>query len=358
MNEFDISVIIPMYNGGNKILKCLKALSNQTFTGNYEVLIVDDASKDDSVNIVKNCITNLSRSDCFKLIECDTNGRAGSARNIGLKKACGEYITFIDQDDYPDKDYLKKLYELTANGSIDCVYCNVMETSGKAYVRPIFEKIVIDDFFRKSAVTKFGYVFAMLLRRDFLMQIKLFFPENLLFEDVLYNAILFSRIEKIQYIPECLYYRVGDIDSQTANLSSKKLLDRIKATKWYLTEYEEIIRHTHCSTEINNLALYYISLSCAYFLTIVDNQFIEEVCDEIISFIRDNKISKKIALNVAHDKNMPVDSYNIIQTIFLGKKKLIRKIRFIKFKKKIYTVMSLPVRISIKVIRSIRDLEK
>lgn len=108
-------------------MTCLERLAEQTFAGAYEIIIVDDMSTDESVQLVEDKINNFERKSIFKLIKCDNNGRAGRARNIGVSKASGKYILFIDQDDYPDFSMLGKMYHLTQNGTTDCVSCGILE---------------------------------------------------------------------------------------------------------------------------------------------------------------------------------------------------------------------------------------
>ena len=71
-----VSVVIPLYNGANKIGKCLRSLDNQDFSGTFEVLIIDDCSTDDSVEKVKRTIAELNRKEYFRIIECEKNKRS------------------------------------------------------------------------------------------------------------------------------------------------------------------------------------------------------------------------------------------------------------------------------------------
>lgn len=131
-----ISVVIPLYNGGDRITKALKELDCQSFQEAYEVIVVDDHSTDDSLTVVENAVKGLNHPEYFRVIYCETNGRAGRARNIGVREAKGEYILFVDQDDYPDRELLQVLYSLknwsrtndgisSETGSFRVVYCDI-----------------------------------------------------------------------------------------------------------------------------------------------------------------------------------------------------------------------------------------
>lgn len=258
-----ISAIIPMYNGGEKIRVCLQKLDQQDIQEPYEVLIVDDASPDGSADKTEEHIRGLSHPERFRLIRCAENGRAGQARNIGVREATGEYIVFLDQDDYPDTGMLKVLYELTENGKFDCTVCDIVDKNGGEYHRyPCGRKETLTPEDRKQAMTQFGYVFAILIRKKIIEENRLHFPEKVMFEDSLYNHGLLSCIDSIHTAEKVLYYRDDDENSQTASLSVKKLRDRVKATEIYLDNFQKSTKIIHYMPIINQYAFYYIYLSC------------------------------------------------------------------------------------------------
>ena len=162
-----ISVVIPLYNGSDHIKKCIEQLDNQDCRFPFEVFIVDDASTDNSAEIVELQIKELKQSENFHLIRSPKNGRAGSARNIGIKAATGEYILFIDQDDYPDTTMLRLLWENSKDGSVDLVSCAVMDRYGGPYFRPEIsgDRPVSEDV-RKQLLQSYGYVFSSLTIRE------------------------------------------------------------------------------------------------------------------------------------------------------------------------------------------------
>lgn len=110
-----ISVIIPVYNSESTIRKCLESLIHQTYT-NYEVLIIDDGSTDNSLDICKEVCHHSNNVHIFH----KENGGSASARNLGLEKAKGEWITFVDSDDWVYPDYLNN-YVLCVNNNVDLI---------------------------------------------------------------------------------------------------------------------------------------------------------------------------------------------------------------------------------------------
>ena len=114
-----ISIIIPTYNRGYTILKSIKSVLNQTYK-NFEILIIDDGSNDNT----KDLILNLEDSR-IKYIKLKNNKGASFARNIGIQKASGKYISFLDSDDIYRQDKLEKQYTNLIMNNADFDFCKV-----------------------------------------------------------------------------------------------------------------------------------------------------------------------------------------------------------------------------------------
>lgn len=114
-----ISIIVPIYNVERYIRKCLDSIANQTYK-DFEVLMINDGSTDRSAEIAETYL----HDNRFQLIN-KSNGGQGQARNIGLEKAKGEYVCFIDSDDFIASEYLEILYGLLKNNSADIAQCGV-----------------------------------------------------------------------------------------------------------------------------------------------------------------------------------------------------------------------------------------
>lgn len=104
-----ISVIIPVYNAGKKICRCLDSVINQDFK-DFECIVVDDGSSDNSATVIKEYIQRDNRF----IGVCKSNGGVSSARNVGLSKAKGDWIVFIDSDDYIKKNHLSVIAAATS----------------------------------------------------------------------------------------------------------------------------------------------------------------------------------------------------------------------------------------------------
>ena len=109
-----ISIIIPIYNGERVIERCLSSLLKQTYT-DFEVLVIDDGSTDATVQKV------LSFADSRVRLICKKNAGVSTARNLGIENALGEYIVFVDGDDYVESSYLQALFSLYEEGALAVV---------------------------------------------------------------------------------------------------------------------------------------------------------------------------------------------------------------------------------------------
>lgn len=120
-NNPKISVIIPVYGVEKYIAKCIESIKNQTFT-NFEAILINDGTKDNSVAVAEDAIAG----DVRFIILHKENGGQGSARNLGLDNARGDYIAFIDSDDWVEPRYLQAMYEKIAEEDADVCACDVL----------------------------------------------------------------------------------------------------------------------------------------------------------------------------------------------------------------------------------------
>lgn len=117
MNKPLISVIVPIYNVAPYVRECLDSVINQTYK-NLQIILVNDGSTDESESITREYLSD----ERIELV-CTKNGGLSRARNIGLEKAIGEYIYFIDSDDYIDLRFLEEMVEIARKYKIELV-CN------------------------------------------------------------------------------------------------------------------------------------------------------------------------------------------------------------------------------------------
>lgn len=227
-----VSVIIPIYNKTEYIEKCLESIANQTYK-DFEVIMVDDGSTDDTSEKCKRFESKDSRFHYYY----KSNGGVSSARNYGIKVASGEYISFIDADDFIESEYFEKLYKLTLNDSPDVVQCGMnLIRNGKITELTPYDNVWSGDEFRYQVLSRKFPVFLLQTTCTKIYKRKLIIDNNICFdedvshsEDCLFNTMLLPYINTIRTISYCGYNYIQDNSTLTKSKSSyKKTYQSIK----------------------------------------------------------------------------------------------------------------------------------
>lgn len=230
--ETKFSIIIASYNIEKYIKKCIESVLSQTFE-NYEIIVVDDGSIDDTKKEI------MKYEDKIRFIEHKENKFLGGTRNTGIEAARGEYILFLDGDDYLNNDYvLEKLDNLIGNQDVDVIYMG-FEMIGKKTSVIIPSKDNCTKEFR-IAGDRYTNAWSKCWRREFLLKNNLRFPENRYYEDVIfvYNAIMKTDSYLIADFPVHTYYS-GRPGSITTNIKFKNIHDNLDNIEDLLKIMEE-----------------------------------------------------------------------------------------------------------------------
>lgn len=238
-----ISVIIPVYNVEECLSRCLDSVIKQTYT-NLEIIVVDDGATDNSGQI---CDEYREEDKRIKVIH-KLNGGLSDARNVGLDAATGEYISFIDSDDWVSQDYVECLYRIIKKDNYDVAICDFVRSKDESVVdKKNTEKLITYD--NKDAIRNLLYqrisssVCAKLFKRNLWENIR--FEVGKLYEDVIPIYLVFQQSKKIIKINKCNYYyfyREGSIVTQKFSIKKmdyvyncKKVLESVKTS---YPEYE------------------------------------------------------------------------------------------------------------------------
>lgn len=220
-----ISIIIPIYNVGEYLYRCLSSVACQTFK-EYEVIMINDGSTDDSPKIAENFAKNFAN---FKLVH-NTDKGVSSARNMGISLARGEYVAFVDSDDYIDPNYLLRLYRAAYKNDADVAHCNyIMYNIDSGFLYSVrFRKprkgILTNKQMVRKTVTDFtmrSYLWNKLWRRNLFTDHNITFPK-MKFEDIATVSKLLYYANKGVVLNKYLYYytiRDGSI-VQTVSLKN------------------------------------------------------------------------------------------------------------------------------------------
>ena len=227
-----VSVIVPVYNVEKYIEKCLDTLVSQTLD-DIEIILVNDGSTDSSKEKIQAYINQYSN---IKYLEKE-NGGLSSARNFGIDKCTGEYITFLDADDYLEKNMYEDMYTVAKQNDSDMVECDfIWEYPNK---RKMDKGIIYNN--KKEAIEKARVVaWNKLIKREILEKEKIIFPEGLRYEDVEFFYKLVPYLNKISFVKKYLVHYVQREDSiaNTQDIRTKEIFNVLDNVLLYYRKEE------------------------------------------------------------------------------------------------------------------------
>lgn len=225
-----VSVIVPVYNAEKYLEKCLNSLVGQTLK-DIEIICVDDGSTDNSYKIAQGFALKDNRIKLFK----QENLKQGAARNNGTNQATGEYIGFVDSDDWVDLNYFEKLYNAAKKYDSDIALAtNVRIGNGKTKKRLKIEKeVFVTNLQEKIDITsqvKNPCPTNKIYRASFLKNNNIMWPEGVYCEDKLFTIQAVYYANGVVSVPEIHYYYYRN-PSSTVNSKAKKHLKKISIDK-------------------------------------------------------------------------------------------------------------------------------
>ena len=227
-----VSVIVPVYNVEKYIEKCLDTLVSQTLD-DIEIILVNDGSTDSSKEKIEPYINKYSN---IQYLEKE-NGGLSSARNFGIKYARGEYIAFLDSDDYIEKNMYEDMYTVAKQNDSDMVECDfIWEYPNK---RKMDKGIIYNN--KKEAIEKARVVaWNKLIKREILEKEKIIFPEGLRYEDVEFFYKLVPYLNKISFVKKYLVHYVQREDSiaNTQDIRTKEIFNVLDNVLLYYRKEE------------------------------------------------------------------------------------------------------------------------
>ncbi len=230
--KYLLSVIIPVYNAEKYLNRCLESVCNQTYN-NLEVLLVDDGSSDSSGAICDNYADKDSRVKVFHV----TNGGQASARNIGLSHATGQYITFVDNDDWIDDRMYEKLMELVDRYNCPITGCATIKEFSDGAVHNEYTKMEsgirsgkqcnIDILYQNSCT--WGALWNKIYKKELWEGIS--FPSGKQLEDYVVITKLFNSADQVYFFKEPMHHYSMREDSQSKKGFSDQKLSVIESAE-------------------------------------------------------------------------------------------------------------------------------
>ena len=220
-----ISIIIPIYKVEKYLRKCIESVINQTYK-NLEIILIDDGSPDNCNSICD----EYQKIDDRIIVVHQKNRGVSNARNIGLNIASGEYIGFVDGDDYIARDMYETLYNVMQENNAQMSVCNFyIEKQGEMFIQHKIDN-GIKVFNQQEAIREMlldriirGYLWTKLYKKECFHNLR--FPEGKNYEDVAISIKVLENIEKVVYINTPKYYYLYRDDSIDREKSKKSITD-------------------------------------------------------------------------------------------------------------------------------------
>lgn len=264
----EISIIIPCYNVGKYVMRCFNSLQKQTIgLDKLELIFVDDASTDGTWDILTRIEQMAPESVC--IVQLKENQRQGGARNIGLTYASGEYVAYLDSDDWVEPDMYEELYQAALKTGSEIAFCRHVRDDGQNSLllsenkegaafseetEDLIRLLTISDQKERSdfiASNVIGYrVWDKLFRKSFLLEHEISFPIHLTYEEVYFGCLIYLYATKVCILEKQLYHYFVNNESTvlTKNGSYHRDIFQVNYLKWeaceergFLTSYREAL---------------------------------------------------------------------------------------------------------------------
>lgn len=219
-----LSIIIPIYNAEKYIDRCISSVVNQTLK-EIEIILINDGSKDESLLLCK----EWESKDCrIKLFSQDNSG-VSAARNLGIRKALGKYIMFLDSDDYMFPQMCEMMHEMLIKKNADCIICGTAETGGGLWVPEKNMDYISFDEFKKDFVYQLNTellspCWNKIFKKELITD---HFREDISFgEDLIFCLDYFRNCNRISFITDALLFHEKDISGSLVSVVNfHRLLD-------------------------------------------------------------------------------------------------------------------------------------
>lgn len=286
-----LSIIVPVYNmaADGKLEYCLESLVHQTIE-DYEIIAVDDCSTDSSMEILR--AYERKYPDKFHAIHSEINRKQGGAKNIGMERAKGEWIGFIDSDDWITHDFYEKLIRKGEETGADMVGCDYhltdkhnMEIGQVVHNNKREQTGILNEEKYKSLLLDSGSLVVKVYRREIVIDHPSRFPEGIFYEDNAIGNSWMLRAKHFEYIEEPLYYYYQHDVSTVHTINEKRCLDRMEAGRIMLKEAKQYgyLEKYRAELEFSFAVLFYVNTLFTYMQGVkpVRLKFVQKLGDEM-----------------------------------------------------------------------------
>ena len=325
-----ISVIVPVYNVENYLEKCLNSLVNQTLE-EIEILVINDGSTDDSQKIIDEFQKKFPQK--IKAFSKE-NGGLSDARNFGIDRASGNFLAFVDSDDYVSENMLQEMYDLAIKNEAELVICNLQKVDEHGNVTQKLTQI--PNLSEKIDLEKNFSVFSDIS----------YFACNKIFKRELFEGKRFQKgmhFEDIELIPQILlqcktlaktdayHYQYLERSNSISKSHTERGLDILKAVEHVEIAFENSV-YSNKKKELKGFQILEgVYTFLAYLAFVKDEEVYDKMSSELKKFIKERNIStseifkyKRFGKNYLLSLTLKKQIYYFLY--FIGLKKIIRKV--------------------------------
>lgn len=229
VKQLKVSIIVPVYNAEKYLVRCLDSLVNQTLK-EIEIICINDGSIDDSLKILNEYAAKYHNI----IVINQKNQGQSAARNVGIDTAGGEFIAFIDADDWVDLDYFEKLYISAVKNNCDIAVSGMIRLHKyhkKFHLKFEVEKVTedVNEKFELCDVPELSYTCNKIYKKESFIKYNLKFEEGRLFEDLILTPKILFYLGKMVTVPDTYYYYWRHSKSTVAVKTEKRRNDMLYA---------------------------------------------------------------------------------------------------------------------------------
>ena len=316
-----VSIIIPVYNVEHYIEECLQSVANQTMTEGIECIIVDDCGQDNSAAIAKYFIDSYQGDILFTFLQREKNGGLSAARNTGIEAAMGEYVYFLDSDDYLVPSAIETLMSIAdRNGGVDLLPALYITNAGHhmdQFGSHSFPEFSDNQKLIKRALLDYDRIPVTaanrLIRRQLIIDNELWFKEGIIHEDNYWTFFLAKHVRRMAFCPEKLYFYRETPGSITKSKNTEK---EVLAFKTMVRDFTANIDDFERGAQKRYIFLHILSLD--RYNKCIDTQ---EWKDMLRAFLHCCSLTEKFVFTLTMTSKGYVrqKSINLLQRLFLNK---------------------------------------
>ena len=303
MNYMKVSLIIPVYNVENYLDRCLKSVEQQTCK-DAEVIIINDGSTDNSYKIIDEYVARNSNFITYKI----ENSGLGGARNYGLTKATGDYVIFLDSDDYIAPDCLEKFITAAQNNDSDIVVCNICDVDEDGtpirYTTNSINNETTSIYKSPQILLDRLCAWAKMYRKSFFEDLSYVAREW--YEDLRLTPKLYLKADRITFIDDTLFFYVQRAGSIMNNSKALRNLEIITALEDVINYFKKNNVYDNFKEEIEFLVIQHISIAAITRVLLSNSKDKHEVIKKLEEYISnfDNLYQNKYIATLDSNKRL------------------------------------------------------